>query len=151
MSLLVVGSVAYDALESPYGKVARTLGGAATYFSVCAAFFTHVNLVGIVGDDFDAKDEAMLRKRSIDVEGLERTPGKCFFWAGRYSENLNERVTLTTELNVFADFKPRLPEKYRASKYVFLANIAPDLQRDVLQQVTKRPKIAALDTMNYWI
>jgi sugar/nucleoside kinase (ribokinase family) len=151
MSLLVVGSVAYDALESPYGKVERTLGGAATYFSVCAAFFTHVNLVAIVGDDFDPKDEALLRKRSIDVEGLERKTGKCFFWAGRYSENLNERVTLTTELNVFADFKPRLPEKYRSSKYVFLANIAPDLQRDVLHQVKGRPKLAAMDTMNYWI
>src|SRR5262249_8258790 len=89
--------------------------------------------------------------RKIDCEGLERAVGKTFFWAGRYSENLNERVTLTTELNVFAEFKPKLPAKYRNSKYVFLANIAPDLQRDVLQQVTKRPKIAALDTMNYWI
>ncbi len=128
MSLLVVGSVAFDALESPYGKVDRTLGGAATYFSVAASFFTHVNLVAVVGDDF-----------------------KSFFWAGKYSENLNERITLATELNVFADFKPRLPEKYRASKYVFLANIAPGLQHDVLKQVTKRPKIAALDTMNYWI
>ena len=151
MSLLVVGSVAYDALESPYGKVERTLGGAATYFSVCAAFFTHVNLVAIVGDDFDPKDEALLRKRSIDIEGLERATGKCFFWAGRYSENLNERVTLTTDLNVFAAFKPRLPEKYRNSKYVFLANIAPDLQRDVLHQVKGTPKLAAMDTMNYWI
>jgi len=151
MSLLVVGSVAYDALESPYGKVDRTLGGAATYFSVCASFFTHVNLVAIVGDDFDPKDEALLRKRSIDVEGLERASGKCFFWAGRYSENLNERVTLSTELNVFAEFKPRLPEKYRNSKYVFLANIAPDLQRDVLHQVKGTPKLAAMDTMNYWI
>jgi sugar/nucleoside kinase (ribokinase family) len=146
MSLLVVGSVAYDALESPYGKVDRTLGGAATYFSVSAAFFTHVNLVAIVGDDFDPKDEALLRKRSIDVEGLERAAGKCFFWAGRYSENLNERVTLTTDLNVFAEFKPRLPEKYRNSKYVFLANIAPDLQRDVLHQVNGAPKLAAMDT-----
>src|SRR5271154_2977714 len=151
MSLLVVGSVAYDALESPYGKVARTLGGAATYFSVCAAFFTHVNLVGIVGDDFDTEDEKCLRKRTIDIEGLERAAGKCFFWAGRYSENLNERVTLTTELNVFADFKPRLPERYRNSKYVFLANIAPDLQRDVLRQVKGTPKLVAMDTMNYWI
>jgi sugar/nucleoside kinase (ribokinase family) len=104
-----------------------------------------------VGDDFTEKDAAIFRGRHIDVEGLERVPGKSFFWAGKYSENLNERVTLATELNVFADFKPRLPERYRASKYVFLANIAPDLQRDVLQQVTKRPKIAALDTMNYWI
>jgi sugar/nucleoside kinase (ribokinase family) len=151
VSLLVVGSVAYDALESPYGKVERTLGGAATYFSVSAAFFTHVNLVAIVGDDFDKADEALLKKRSIDVEGLERAKGKCFFWAGRYSENLNERVTLTTELNVFADFKPSLPQKYTSSKYVFLANIAPDLQRDVLRQVKGKPRLVAMDTMNYWI
>ncbi|HEX8872386.1 MAG TPA: hypothetical protein VF758_06450, partial [Candidatus Acidoferrum sp.] len=151
MSLLVVGSVAYDALESPYGKVERTLGGAATYFAVAASLFTHVNLVAIVGEDFDKADEAVFHKRSIDIEGLERTQGKCFFWAGRYSENLNERVTLATELNVFAEFKPRLPEKYRGAKYVFLANIAPDLQRDVLHQVKGKPKLAAMDTMNYWI
>jgi sugar/nucleoside kinase (ribokinase family) len=151
VSLLVVGSVAYDALESPFGKVERTLGGAATYFSVAAAFFTHVNLVAIVGDDFRPKDEAIFRKRSIDIEGLERASGKCFFWAGRYSENLNERITLATDLNVFAEFKPRLPEKYRNSKYVFLANIAPDLQRDVLHQVSGTPRISAMDTMNYWI
>jgi len=151
MSLLVVGSVAYDALESPYGKVDRTLGGAATYFAVAAGFFAPVSLVAIVGEDFSKKDEAIFRSRSIDIEGLERASGKCFFWAGRYSENLNERVTLTTELNVFAAFKPRLPEKYRSSKYVFLANIAPDLQRDVLHQVKGKPKLAAMDTMNYWI
>ena len=151
MALLVVGSVAYDALESPYGKVGRTLGGAATYFAVSAAFFTHVHLVAVVGDDFQANDEAILRKRSIDIDGLERTPGKCFFWAGRYSENLNERVTLATELNVFADFKPRLPQKYTNSRFVFLANIAPDLQRDVLRQVKGTPKLVAMDTMNYWI
>ena len=151
MSLLVVGSVAFDGLESPYGKVERALGGAATYFAVAASFFAHVNLVAIVGEDFTAKDAEIFRGRHIDTAGLERAAGKTFFWAGRYSENLNERVTLTTELNVFANFKPRLPEKYRTSPYVFLANIAPDLQRDVLQQVKKRPKIAALDTMNYWI
>jgi sugar/nucleoside kinase (ribokinase family) len=151
VSLLVVGSVAFDGLESPYGKVERTLGGAATYFSVAASFFTPVHLVAIVGDDFTDLDAKIFQQRNIDCEGLERAVGKSFFWAGRYSENLNERVTLTTELNVFADFKPKLPERYRDSKYVFLANIAPDLQRDVLQQVKKRPKIAALDTMNYWI
>jgi sugar/nucleoside kinase (ribokinase family) len=151
VSLLVVGSVAFDALESPYGKVDRALGGAATYFAVAASFFTPVNLVAIVGDDFSEKDAAVFRGRRIDTEGLERASGKTFFWAGRYSENLNERVTLATELNVFADFKPRLPERYRDSKYVFLANIAPALQSDVLHQVKKKPKIAALDTMNYWI
>jgi sugar/nucleoside kinase (ribokinase family) len=146
-----VGSVAFDALESPYGKVDRALGGAATYFAVAASFFTHVNLVGIVGDDFTEVDAQIFRGRTIDIEGLERATGKTFFWAGRYSKDLNERVTLTTELNVFAAFKPKLPEKYRKSKYVFLANIAPDLQRDVLQQVKVRPKLAALDTMKYWI
>jgi sugar/nucleoside kinase (ribokinase family) len=146
-----VGSVAFDALESPYGKVERTVGGAATYFAVAASFFAPVSLVGIVGDDFTQEDEKIFHGRHIDTDGLERATGKTFFWAGRYSQNLNERVTLGTELNVFAEFKPRLPEKYRASKYVFLANIAPDLQRDVLHQVKKRPKLAALDTMNYWI
>ena len=151
MSLLVVGSVAFDGLESPYGKVERTVGGAATYFAVAASMFTPVNLVAVVGDDFTSKDAQVFKGRRIDTEGLERAAGKSFFWAGRYSENLNERITLVTELNVFADFKPKLPPKYRQSKYVFLANIAPDLQRDVLQQVSKRPKIVALDTMNYWI
>ena len=151
MSLLVVGSVAFDALESPYGKVERALGGAATYFAVAASFFSPVRLVAIVGDDFTAEDEKIFRGRHIDTDGLERATGKTFFWAGRYSQNLNERITLATELNVFAEFKPRLPEKYRSSEYVFLANIAPDLQRDVLQQVKKRPRLAALDTMNYWI
>jgi len=150
VSLLVVGSVAFDALESPYGKVERTVGGAATYFAVAASFFAPVRLVAVVGDDFTTRDEEVFRGRHIDTEGLERAEGKTFFWAGRYSENLNERVTLATELNVFAEFKPRLPETYRTSKYVFLANIAPDLQRDVLHQVKGRPKLAALDTMNYW-
>jgi sugar/nucleoside kinase (ribokinase family) len=149
--LLVVGSVAFDALESPYGKVDRALGGAATYFALAASFFSPVHLVAIVGDDFTPEDAAVFRGRPIDIEGLERTAGKTFFWSGRYSQNLNERVTLATELNVFAEFKPRLPEKYRQCKFVFLANIAPDLQRDVLQQVKRKPKIAAMDTMNYWI
>jgi len=151
VSLLVVGSVAFDGLESPYGKVERALGGAATYFAVAASLFTHVNLVAIVGDDFTSKDAEIFHGRKIDIEGLEHAAGKTFFWAGKYSENLNERITLVTELNVFADFKPKLPENYRKSKYVFLANIAPDLQRDVVKQVSKRPKIVALDTMNYWI
>ena len=112
MSLLVVGSVAFDALESPYGKVDRALGGAATYFAVAASFFTHVNLVGIVGDDFTEVDAQIFRGRTIDIDGLERATGKTFFWAGRYSENLNERVTLTTELNVFAAFKTNFELRY---------------------------------------
>jgi len=151
VSLLVVGSVAFDGIESPYGKVDRAVGGAATYFAVAASFFTHVNLVGIVGDDFTEVDAQVFHGRTINLDGLERAPGKTFFWAGRYSQNLNERVTLATELNVFAEFKPRLPEKYRNSEYVFLANIAPALQSDVLHQVQKKPKLAAMDTMNYWI
>jgi sugar/nucleoside kinase (ribokinase family) len=110
-----------------------------------------VNLVAVVGDDFTELDADIFKGRPIDTVGLERAEGKSFFWAGRYSENLNERVTLTTELNVFAQFQPKLPQTYRSSKYVFLANIAPDLQRSVLQQVRGRPKLVALDTMNYWI
>src|SRR5438067_4904606 len=149
MPLLVVGSVAFDALESPYGKVDRAVGGAATYFAVSASFFTHVNLVGIVGDDFTEVDAQIFHGRTINLDGLERAPGKTFFWAGRYSQNLNERVTLATELNVFAEFRPKLPEKYRTSEYVFLANIAPDLQRDVLHQVQKKTKLAAMDHIEY--
>jgi len=151
MSLLVVGSVAFDALETPFGKVARTLGGAATYFSVAASFFTHVNLVAVVGDDFTARDAAIFRGRRIDIAGLERAPGKTFFWAGRYSDHLNDRVTLATELNVFAKFNPKLPPAYRDSGYIFLANIDPTLQRSVLAQVRRQPRLVALDTMNYWI
>src|SRR5260370_2415708 len=132
VSLLVVGAVVVEAKERQYGKVDRALGGAATYFAVAASFFTHVNLVGIVGDDFTEVDAQIFHGRTIDIDGLERANGKTFFWAGRYSQNLNERITLATDLNVFAEFKPRLPEKYRSSKFVFLANIAPALQRDLL-------------------
>jgi hypothetical protein len=109
MSLLVVGSVAFDAIETPYGKVDRTLGGAASYFALAASHFTPVRVVGIVGDDFGAKDEAVFRGRRIDLTGVEHAPGKTFFWAGRYSQNMNERTTLATELNVFANFRPTLP------------------------------------------
>jgi sugar/nucleoside kinase (ribokinase family) len=151
MSLLVVGSVAFDALETPYGKVDRTLGGAASYFALAASCFSPVRLVGVVGDDFTRKDAAVFRRRGIDTAGLERAPGKSFFWAGRYSATLNERTTLATELNVFANFAPKLPPSYRDSAYVFLANIDPTLQRSVLQQMRRAPKMVALDTMNYWI
>ncbi len=151
MSLLVVGSVAFDALETPFGKVERTIGGAATYFSVAASFFTRVNLVAVVGDDFTRKDAAIFRGRRIHLAGLERAPGKTFFWAGRYGNNLNDRTTLVTELNVFANFNPKLPSAYRDSEYIFLANIDPTLQRSVLAQARRRPKLVALDTMNYWI
>jgi sugar/nucleoside kinase (ribokinase family) len=151
MSLLVVGSVAFDALETPFGKVDRTLGGAATYFSVAASYFTHVNLVGVVGDDFTEQDAAIFRGRRIDISGLERAAGKTFFWAGRYGADPNERVTLATELNVFATFRPKLPDAFRPAKHVFLANIDPTLQRLVLEQINGKPRMVALDTMNYWI
>jgi sugar/nucleoside kinase (ribokinase family) len=151
MSLLVVGSVAFDAIETPFGRVERTVGGAATYFSLAASFFTRVNLVGVVGDDFTAKHEEVFRGRSVDLAGLERAQGKTFFWSGKYHDNLNDRTTLATDLNVFAEFRPKLPESFRKSQYIFLANIDPTLQRSVLDQVTGKPKLVALDTMNYWI
>jgi sugar/nucleoside kinase (ribokinase family) len=151
MSLLVVGSVAFDAIETPFGKRDRTLGGAASYFALAASHFTQVRLVGVVGDDFSAQDESAFKGRKIDLAGLERAPGKTFFWSGRYSKNMNERTTLATDLNVFADFNPKLPLSYVDSPFIFLANIHPRLQRSVLQQVRVKPKLVALDTMNYWI
>jgi len=151
MSLLVVGSVAFDAIETPFGRVERTVGGAATYFSLAASFFTRVNLVGVVGNDFTAKHEEVFRGRSVDLAGLERAEGKTFFWSGKYHDNLNDRTTLATDLNVFAEFRPKLPESFRKSQFIFLANIDPTLQRSVLDQVTGKPKLVALDTMNYWI
>jgi sugar/nucleoside kinase (ribokinase family) len=151
MSLLVVGSVAFDAIETPFGKVDRTLGGAASYFALAASLFAPVRIVAIVGDDFTAKDEAEFRGRRIDLTGVEHAVGKTFFWAGRYSQNMNERTTLATELNVFANFRPTLPSAYCDSSFIFLGNIDPTLQRSVLQQVNGKPKVVGLDTMNYWI
>ena len=151
MSLLVVGSVAFDAVETPFGKVESMLGGAATYFALSASYFTKVRLVGVVGDDFSKKHGAVLEKRKIDIQGLERAAGKTFFWAGRYGVDPNDRVTLATDLNVFAQFSPSLPDAYRDSSHVFLANINPSLQSSVLKQIRVKPKMVALDTMNYWI
>jgi sugar/nucleoside kinase (ribokinase family) len=151
MSLLVVGSVAFDAIETPHGKVARTLGGAASYFALAASHFRAVRVVAIVGEDFTDKERAIFRGRRIDLTGLEQVPGKSFFWAGRYSQNMNERTTLATELNVFANFQPSLPDAYRDSSHIFLGNIDPKLQLSVLKQVKGKPKVVGLDTMNYWI
>jgi sugar/nucleoside kinase (ribokinase family) len=151
MSLLVVGSVAFDAIETPFGRVERTVGGAATYFSLAASFLTRVNLVGVVGEDFTAAHQSVFHGRSVDLAGLERAQGKTFFWSGKYHDNLNDRTTLVTDLNVFAQFRPKLPESFRKSQYIFLANIDPTLQRSVLDQVSGKPKLVALDTMNYWI
>ncbi len=151
MSLLVVGSVAFDALETPHGKVERTLGGAASYFALAASYFTPVRVVAIVGDDFSAKDKAVFHGRRIDLAGLEHAAGKTFFWSGRYNKNMNERTTLATELNVFANFRPTLPRAYCDSSFIFLGNIDPTLQRSVLKQMKCKPKVVGLDTMNYWI
>src|SRR5262249_32261630 len=150
MSLVVVGSVAYDGVETPHGKVDRMLGGACTYISLAAAYFTKVKIVGIVGDDFAQEDFDLLASRGIDLSGLERVPGKTFFWAGKYSEDMNDRVTLVTEVNVFADFNPKLPEQYRGQPYVFLGNIQPSLQNSVRNQMNGTRLIGG-DTMNLWI
>ena len=151
MSIVVVGSVALDSVETPVGKVESALGGSATYFSTAASFFTKgVKLVGVVGDDFPQEHVDFLRSRDIDLTGLERVSGKTFHWSGRYGENLNVAETLSTELNVFETFAPKLPESYRDTQYVFLANINPELQMDVLKQV-RNTKLVVCDTMNLWI
>lgn len=148
--ILVVGSLAYDGVETPAGKVDRALGGSANYFSLAASLFAGVRVVGVVGEDYAVEDENLLRSRSVDLSGLERVAGKTFFWKGKYEGDLNEAVTLATELNVFESFNPKLPEKFRDSNFVFLANIAPELQLQVLEQV-KKPKFVGMDTMNFWI
>lgn len=150
MSLLVVGSVAYDGITTPHGKCDRVLGGAGTYVSLSASFFTSVSLLGVVGDDFAPEDEAVLQEHDIDLTGLERAEGKTFYWAGEYSQNMNERETLVTELNVFETFDPKVPDSYREIPYLFLANIHPALQRGVYQQ-TVGPRFVGGDTMDFWI
>ena len=150
MSILVVGSVAFDTVKTPFGQAEEVLGGSATYFSAAASFFTDVRLVAVVGEDFPEHHLTFLRNRKVDLRGLQRVPGKTFRWAGEYGFDLNQARTLDTQLNVFADFAPMIPEEYRDSNVVFLANIDPDLQRDVLVQV-RRPALIAADTMNYWI
>jgi len=150
MSTLVVGSVALDTDRTQFGHVEEVLGGSATYFSTAASFFTDVRLVAVVGEDFPEHHLAFLREGKIDLRGLQRVPGKTFRWAGEYGFDLNQARTLDTQLNVFANFAPKIPEEYRDSDIVFLGNIDPDLQREVLRQV-QRPALIAADTMNYWI
>jgi sugar/nucleoside kinase (ribokinase family) len=151
MSILVVGSVAFDSLQTPFGKAEKCIGGSATYFSVAASFFAEVDLVAIVGEDFTDEDMSVFKGRKINIDGLERVAGeKTFFWAGEYDYDLNVAKTKDTQLNVFAGFKPRLNERQKNADVLFLANIDPDLQLDVLKQ-TSRPRLVALDTMNYWI
>jgi sugar/nucleoside kinase (ribokinase family) len=150
MSLVVVGSVAYDGIQTPYGKEDRLLGGSATYISLAASYFAPVKVVAVVGDDFDAADIELLQKHNVDLEGLERAPGKTFYWSGVYSDDLNDRTTLTTDLNVFAGFEPKIPPSYRSSPYLFLGNIQPALQSRVRRQMNG-PRLVGGDTMNYWI
>ena len=148
--ILTVGSVAFDSVKTPFGEVSRVVAGAATYFSVAASFFTDVRLVGVVGDDFVDEHLAVFAGRRIDLDGLQRVPGETFRWRGEYNFDLNTRETIYTHLNVFEDFRPRIPDSFRSSPFVFLANIHPSLQLDVLNQVAA-PEFVALDTMNYWI
>lgn len=148
--ILVVGSLAYDSISTPAGKTDRTLGGSANYFSLAASLFAKVKIVGVVGDDYAPNDLSLLTSRGVDVAGLQKKAGKTFHWAGQYDGNMNEAHTLATDLNVFGDFNPELPESYKDSSYVFLANIDPVLQLRVLEQV-KKPKFVGADTMNFWI
>jgi len=149
MGILVVGSIALDSIETPFGKQNEILGGSASYFSLSASFFEKVRVVAVVGDDFSEKYIKFLSRRNIDLKGLQKEKGKTFRWIGKY-DDLNNPTTLDTQLNVFKDFKPIIPYEYRNSDFVFLANIDPVLQLEVLRQV-KNPKVVACDTMNYWI
>jgi sugar/nucleoside kinase (ribokinase family) len=148
--LLVVGSVALDTVKTPFGEVAEVLGGSATYFSTAASFFTTVDLIAVVGEDFPPQHVAFLKSRGVDLTGLERRPGQTFRWQGEYTHQLNEAHTLDTKLNVFETFRPKIPEAYRSPEVLFLGNIDPELQLDVLQKLP-RPPLVACDTMNFWI
>jgi sugar/nucleoside kinase (ribokinase family) len=150
MSILVVGSVAFDSIETPHGRVEHVLGGAATFFSLSASYFTDVRVIGIVGEDFSDENEAVLTSRGIDTRGIEHVAGKSFHWTGSYLKNLNEAETLKTDLNVFETFAPKIPAAYEDSDYLFLANIDPVLQANVRKQMPN-VKMVCGDTMNYWI
>lgn len=150
MSLVVVGSMALDSIETPFERREDVWGGSATYFSAAASHFVGVKLVAVVGEDFPAGPIDFLRRRGVDLEGLARAEGRTFRWSGRYHYTLDDRDTLDTQLGVFEHFDPVLPESYRSAELVFLANIDPDLQREVLEQV-ERPRLVACDTMNFWI
>jgi sugar/nucleoside kinase (ribokinase family) len=150
MGILVVGSVAFDTVKTPFGEANEVLGGSATFFSGAASFFADVSLVAVVGEDFPERHLDFLRERQVNLRDLQRAPGRTFRWVGEYGFDLNQAHTLDTQLNVFASFKPVIPEAYREVPVVFLANIDPDLQREVLAQV-RRPAFVAADTMNYWI
>jgi sugar/nucleoside kinase (ribokinase family) len=148
--ILAVGSVAFDSIKTPFGEASRVVGGAATYFSIAASFFTEVRIVAVVGEDFGANAERVFGGRSIDLSGLQTVPGETFRWKGEYGFDLNSRETIYTRLNVFEQFKPTIPANYASSPFVFLGNINPSLQAEVLDQVRK-PRLVGADTMNYWI
>ncbi|MBL7807348.1 MAG: bifunctional hydroxymethylpyrimidine kinase/phosphomethylpyrimidine kinase [Saprospiraceae bacterium] len=153
MSLLTVGTVAFDDIETPSGRAEKVVGGACTYISLAASYFVKpVRVVSVVGDDFPHETLEYLRHRGVDLEGLQIKEGeKSFFWAGRYHKSLNTRDTLDTQLNVLATFDPVLPESYKQSEYLMLGNLTPMVQMQVLEQLTHRPKLVALDTMNFWM
>src|SRR5436853_2244263 len=150
MSVLVVGSVALDSVETPFGKADDVLGGSATFFSASASLLTDVSVVGVIGSDYPIEKLEPLKKRGVDFSGLERAEGTSFRWRGRYRHDLNAAETLETHLGVFSHFSPKIPEKFRSAPFVFLGNIDPRLQLSVLTQVEK-PKLVACDTMNFWI
>ena len=153
MSLLTVGTVAFDTIESAFGKVENVVGGACLFNSHAASYFTNeINMVSIIGDDFPSSELSFLEQKGISLEGLKVVPGgKSFFWAGKYHDDMNARDTIVTDLNVLADFDPVLPASYQSSEFVLLGNLTPDIQISVMRQMTQRPKLVVLDTMNYWI
>src|SRR4051812_42579315 len=153
MSLLVVGTVAFDAIETPFGKTDKILGGAATYISLAASYFTKsINIVSVVGEDFPAENIEMLKKHHVNTDGLQVMKGqKTFFWAGKYHNDMNSRDTITTELNVLESFNPIVPDAYQDCEFLMLGNLMPKVQQQVLSQLKKRPKLIVLDTMNFWM
>lgn len=150
MSVLVVGSIAFDTVKTPFGFRKKVLGGSATYFSLAASFFTNVRVVAVVGHDFSDAHFRLLKTRGVDVTGIERVKGKTFQWTGEYGDDMNVAITKDTRLNVFKQFNPSIPSHFRKSDVVFLANIDPELQENVLRQI-KKPRLVVCDTMNFWI
>ncbi|MDP5171875.1 MAG: PfkB family carbohydrate kinase [Bacteroidia bacterium] len=153
MSLVVVGSMAYDAIETPFGKTERVLGGAATYIALASSYFTHpVQTISVVGYDFAESDIQIMRDHEINLEGVQiKTDEKSFFWSGKYHNDMNSRDTLVTELNVLGTFDPIVPASYQGCEYLLLGNLSPDVQRLVIERLDKRPKLIAMDTMNFWM
>ena len=153
MSLLIVGTVAFDKIETPLGKTEKILGGAGTYIGIAASYFTEkINIISVVGDDFPNKYHQILHDHKLDTDGIQIVKGgKTFFWEGKYHTDMNSRDTLVTELNVLAEFDPKIPENYQNCEFLMLGNLDPNIQRKVLRQLKKRPKIVVLDTMNFWM